>query len=471
MNKNISLRRKLLFSLLLPMLFIWGIGSIGSYYFAYKFANIAYDRSLADSARDLARQITVVNGRETLDLPPAAEKMFLTDEFDKIYLKVTNSDGELLAGEPNLPSPAVHSRSNDLIMHDGLLLGRKLRIASRYYLPLKSQSKRPVLVQAAETLNKRKILANEILTALVLPQLLLILSASLVVWLGISSGLQPLQHLRSEITARSHRDLSPVEGGHAPMEVLPIIDSINGLMARLDEAMSAQQSFVSNAAHQLRTPVAGLITRIDLALRQTDSGSLLHSLQQLRVSSERIARLVSQMLDLAKAGPDVNKTPELRPLNLTETVQEATKAWFSQALGKKIDIGYEGPNEEIMINGDKFLMKILLDNLLDNALRYSPPGSSVTTKLEKNGSIILSVEDNGPGIPVEERDLVFQRFYRILGNNAEGSGLGLSIVKEIANLHEATVAIDGTGGHGGTAVKLIFNRSHAQNRDRSRANY
>ncbi len=456
MNKNISLRRKLIVRLLLPMLFIWCIGSIGSYYFAYKFANIAYDRSLADSARDLARQVTIVNGRETLDLPPAAEKMFLTDEFDKIFLKVTNSEGDLLAGEHNLPSPAVTSDSDALIMHDGIVQGRKVRIASRYYLPSKSQSKRPVLVQAAETLNKRKILANEILTALVLPQLLLILSASLVVWLGISRGLQPLEHLRSEITARSHRDLSPVEEGHAPMEVLPLIDSINGLMARLDNAMSAQQRFVSNAAHQLRTPVAGLITQIDLALRQSDSESLFRSLQQLRISSERIARLVSQMLDLAKVGPDADKMPELKPLDLTETVQETTKTWFSHALGKKIDIGYEGPNEEIIINGDKFLMKILLDNLLDNALRYCPPGSSVTTKLEKNGNIILSVEDNGPGIPVEERDSVFQRFYRILGNNAEGSGLGLSIVKEIANLHEANVAIDDPADHQGTVVKLIF---------------
>jgi two-component system sensor histidine kinase TctE len=463
MSKNISLRRKLLFWLLLPMLFIWCIGSIGSYYFAYKFANMAYDRSLADSARDLTRQITIVNGVETLDLPPAAEKMFLTDEFDKIYFKVTNSDGDLLAGEPNLPPPLLNNGSNDLIMHDGLLRGRKLRIASRYYLPSKSQSKRPVLVQAAETLNKRKILANEILTALVLPQLLLILSALLAVWLGISRGLQPLQHLRHEITARSHRDLSAVEEGRAPMEVLPIIDSINGLMARLDKAMSAQQHFVSNAAHQLRTPVAGLITQIDLALRHTDTESLLNSLHQLRMSAERMARLVSQMLNLVKVGPDANKTPEFQPLNLTETVQEVTKSWFHNAYLKKIDIGYEGPNEEIMVNGDKFLIKILLDNLLDNALRYSPPGSSVTTKLEKNASIILCVEDDGPGIPPEERDAVFQRFYRILGNNADGSGLGLSIVKDIANLHEATVAIDDPGAHAGTVVKLIFPHSAPAN--------
>lgn len=458
MNKNISLRRKLLLWLLLPMSFIWGIGSIGSYYFASKFANIAYDRSLADSARDLARQITIVNGREALDLPPAAEKMFLTDEFDRIYLKVTDSDGELLAGEPNLPPPPINSGSNDLVMHDGLVRGLKVRIASRYYLPSNSRSKHPLLVQAAETLNKRRILANEILTALLLPQLLLILSASLVVWLGISRGLQPLRHLQREITARSHRDLSPVEDGHAPMEVLPIIDSINGLMARLDKAMYAQQSFVSNAAHQLRTPVAGLITQIDLALRHTDSESLLYSLQQLRMNSERISRLVSQMLDLAKVGPDTNKMPDLKSLNLTETVQEVTKSWFSHALGKKIDIGYEGPDEEIIINGDKFLMKILLDNILDNALRYSPQGSTVTTKLEKNGNIVLSVEDNGPGIPEREREQVFQRFYRILGSGVEGSGLGLSIVKEIANTHNAKVIISEPAGNRGARVEIIFNQ-------------
>jgi two-component system, OmpR family, sensor histidine kinase TctE len=455
-DKNISLRRKLLFWLLLPMLFFWGIGSIGSYYFAYKFANIAYDRSLADSARDLSRQITIVNGHEKLDLPPAAEKMLLTDEYDKIYFKVINSDGDLLAGEPSLPSPSEKNASNAPIMHDGLLHGRKLRIASRYYMLSKDQSKGPVLVQLAETFNKRKILANEILTALVLPQLLLILSALFATWLAISKGLQPLQRLRREITVRSHRDLSPVEEGHAPMEVLPIIDAINGLMNRLDKAMSAQQRFVSNAAHQLRTPVAGLITQIDLALREPGKETAVQSLQQLRISAERIARLVRQMLDLAKVEPDANKALELEPLNLTETVQEVTKAWFPHAFGKNIDIGYEGSNEEMMINGDKFLIKILLDNLLDNSLRYSPTGSCVTTRLEKNDHIILSVEDNGPGIPQKERELVFQRFYRILGSEVEGSGLGLSIVKEIANIHDAKVIIGDPIRHKGTRIEIIF---------------
>ena len=250
------------------MLSFWGIGSVGSYYLAYKFANIAYDRSLADSARDLTRQVTIVDGHEVLDLPPAAEKMFLTDEYDKIFFKVTNFSGQLLAGNPGLPSPSVQNWTEVPVMYDGTFKGHKLRIAARWYLPSGGTANQPVLVLVAETLNKRRILAGEILTALVIPQFVLIIAALLAVWFGISRGLQPLKVLRSEIAARSHRDLSPVEDGRAPLEILPIIHAINGLMDRLNKAMSAQQRFVSNAAHQLRTPIAGLMTQIDLALRE-----------------------------------------------------------------------------------------------------------------------------------------------------------------------------------------------------------
>ena len=341
-------------------------------------------------------------------------------------------------------------------MHNGLLHGQRLRIASRYYVPQGSQTGRPILVQLAETLNKRKILEREILAALVLPQLALIAAAALALWMGVSRGLRPMLRLHDEIATRSYHDLSPIEENHAPEEVQPIVHAVNDLMNRLEKAILSRQRFIADAAHQLRTPIAGIKTQIDLALRQTDKVSLQNSLQQLNIGTGRIVRLINQMLNLAQVGPDADRVIDLKTINLSELVQKVTMEWVPLALRRDIDLGYEGPEEEIVMQGDALRIKILLDNLIDNATCYSSRGGHVTTRLENSDNVILSVEDNGPGIPREQRNLVFQRFYRILGSEAEGCGLGLSIVKEIADLHEATAVIAEPKTHGGTLVRIIF---------------
>jgi two-component system sensor histidine kinase TctE len=467
-NKNISLRRKLIVWLVFPVLVLFAISAAGSYYAAYRFSYKAYDRALADSARDLTRQISIVQDRVYLELPAPARKMLLTDEYDKIYFKVSGPDGRLIDGNADLPPPGFIRNDEAPIMHDGRLYGQRLRIASRYYIPPGGKPGHPVLVQLAETLNKRRILAGEILSALVLPQLALIIAASLALWLGIVKGLRPMQRLRNEIAARSYHDLSPITEGYAPVEVQPIIHAVNELMSRLEKAILSQQRFIADAAHQLRTPIAGIKTQIDLASGQTDKEALQHSLQQLNISTGRIVRLINQMLNLAQVEPDANRVLDLKPVDLTETVQKATMEWVPVALRKEIDLGFDGPRADLVIKGDASRIKMLLDNLIDNAVRYSPPGSSITVRLEKSDAIVLSVEDNGPGIPVEERNHVFRRFYRILGSgtghpaggghpyDTEGCGLGLSIVKEIADLHGAKIIIEDTGTRKGTLVKIGF---------------
>jgi signal transduction histidine kinase len=279
------------------------------------------------------------------------------------------------------------------------------------------------------------------------------------VWMGIKKGLAPLERLHREIASRSHKDLSPVEESNAPMEVRPIIREINELMRRLGKTLEAQQRFISDAAHQLRTPLSGLKTQTSLALRQTDPASLRHSLDQLNTSADRTIRLVNQMLVLAQVEQGAERISELTLLDLGKLVRETTKEWVPSALKKDMDLGYEGLDSSVMVKGDMMRIKMMIDNLIDNAIKYSPKGSDITTKLEEvEESVILTVEDNGVGIPVGQRNAVFQRFYRILDNTVSGSGLGLSIVHEIATAHGARVSIEDPKGHQGTSVKIIFPR-------------
>lgn len=452
-----SLRGKLLVWLLLPLLSLWLLGAVVAYFMSINFTNVAYDRALFDSTRSLGEQVKVADGHTRVELPYSALQMLLSDEHDKVYYRVSGRDGRAVSGEPDLPRPPDDTQIGVPILHDGKLHGKSLRIASLFMIPVGELNGRTVLVQVAETLNKRNILAGEILTGMLLPQLALILIAALIVWFGVARGLLPLQQVRREIASRSHRDLSPLAESNSPEEVQTLIHAINELMGRLDQTLGAQQRFIADAAHQFRTPLAGLKAQTDLALRQTDPKQQRHALEQLSVSTARTVRLINQMLALARVEPGADKALELHALDLDALAREAAMEWVPLALKKSIDLGYEGPNSAAPITGDALRLRMLLDNLIDNSLRYSPAGSSVTLRVAAEaGGIVLSVEDSGPGIPAEERDKVFQRFYRVLGNEAEGSGLGLAIVQEIAHLHDARVEIATPDSGKGTEVRVAF---------------
>jgi len=452
-----SLRRKLLVWLLLPLLSLWLAGAVVAYFMALNFTNVAYDRALFDSTRSLAEQVRVVGGHTEVELPRSAVQILLSDEFDRVYFQVNGRSGRLISGEPDLPRPPVEGKIGMPILHDGKLHGEKLRIASLYVIPLGELTGRTVLVQVAETLNKRHILAGEILTGMLVPQLALILLAMLIVWFGVGKGLVPLRQMRREIASRSHRDLSPLAEANAPEEMQPLIHAINELMGRLDQALGAQQRFIADAAHQFRTPLAGLKAQTDLALRQTDPEKQRHALEQLSAGAGRTVRLINQMLALARVEPGADKALELRQLDLDALAREITMEWVPHAMKKGMDLGFEGTKGVVPVQGDALLLKMLLDNLIDNALRYAPTQGRVTVRVRsgENG-VVLTVEDNGPGIPARERGRVFERFYRVLDNAEEGSGLGLAIVQEIAHLHAAQVEIGEPSEGQGTLVSVKF---------------
>jgi two-component system, OmpR family, sensor histidine kinase TctE len=309
------------------------------------------------------------------------------------------------------------------------------------------------LVQVAETLGKRSRLATEIIKGVILPQFVILPLAVLLVWLALARGIAPLSELQQRIRWRESTDLSPIDERDAPEEVAPLVRAINDLLARLDQSISTQKHFLADAAHQLKTPLAGLRTQAELAQREIDAGQndprqLKKSLQQIAHGSQRAAHMVNQLLSLARA-EDQEQVLRSQPVRLAGIATETVRDFVPRALEKHIDLGYEGPEPGgaggLRVLGQPVLLRELIRNLVDNALQYTPAGGTVTVRVVEDPFgqvVVLQVEDNGPGIAAAEREQVFQPFYRALGTDVDGSGLGLAIVREIARQHDAEVTLE-----------------------------
>jgi two-component system sensor histidine kinase TctE len=452
-----TLRHQLLISLLAPIILVTLVSSVITYYYAFNFATLAYDYALFDSALDISRQARVTDGQLRIDLPRAALDMLESDKHDRIYYSVSDSKGAFFSGYHGLPNPPEQAPPGKPVYYDGNYRGDPVRIAALYSTVAGDSSQDPILILVGETLNKRHTLANEILLGMLWPELLLIMLVGLLVWYGVERGLRPLALLQTEISNRSHRDLSPLPEQNAPGEVRSLIRAMNGLLARLAAALASHQRFIADAAHQLRTPLAGLKTQTELALRQKEFDEVRHTLQQLNTATEQTTHLVNQLLSLARAEPGVDRAQALQPVNLCDIARDTTTEWVPRALARNIDLGFDGAPGAATIEGDALLIREMLGNLLDNAIRYTPPKGQVTVSVAaERGKVLLSVEDNGPGIPPAERERVFERFHRILGTGTEGCGLGLAIVREIAQSHNADTRLGPRARGDGTLVTVAF---------------
>ena len=458
-----TLRRQLIAWLAGPLLILWSVSTVIDYDIAKRFVNLAYDRALLDAALDVGRQVKVINDRLYVDLPEAALQILQTRDSGQLFYLVTGPDQEFVSGEPDLPRPpeeAPEATADRVQYYDDEYNGLVIR-AVALRVPVQPGSGRgAVLIQVAERVTARDEFARQIILRMVLPQAILILLAGLAVWYGVGRGLAPLSTLRREIESRSHRDLSALSDEQAPQEVRPLINAMNDLLARLGTAISAQQRFIADAAHQLRTPLAGLKTQTELALRQSQLGQVDETLRQLRTAAEHSARLVNQLLSLARAEPGAKLGQAVERLDLALLARDATTEWVPRALARHIDLGYDGEEGSAWIEGDAFLVRDMLGNLLDNAIRYTQQGGQVTVRVAAGtNAVVLSVEDNGPGIPEQERERVFERFYRVLDTGTEGCGLGLAIVREIALSHRAEITLAAGAGGRGTLARVAFPRA------------
>jgi len=389
-----------------------------------------------------------VDGKIVARLPGSARDILRADDVDSIYFQVTGPRGDLVDGDRDLPLPLGEEpeRSGRVHFRNESLHGTPVRVAYAWInlQPLAQPKPRLALVQVAETLDKRAQLANEIIKGVILPQFIILPVILALVWFALSRGLSPLAQLQERIRARPPDDLSPIDSRQVPEEISPLVGSLNDMLARLAHTIDAQKRFIADAAHQMKTPLAGMRMQSELALRQVDPGEIHRSLEQLAKSSESATRLVNQLLALARAENQPHAGVALETLDLGVLAREVVLDWVPASFAQEIDLGYEAPDEPLEIAGNPLMLRELLSNLIDNALRYTPSGSggSVTVRVRASaGQALLEVEDTGPGIAPGERPRVFERFYRILGSSASGSGLGLAIVREIAQQHGADIEI------------------------------
>ena len=439
-----SISGQLLLWLMMCLFIILSISSVISYSRAYHFANLAYDRSIFRVALALADQADVINNKIKVDLPQIAEDLLEYDRDDYISYRISAPSGKLVVGDADIMAPKQKVISGGHIYYDDNLNGEKVRVVA-YALPIiNSKLKGDLLIQVAETLEKREYMVREIIEEMLIPQLLIMLVTALVILFSVKHSLSPLNRLKNALSGRSQNDLSPLSTDDTPLEITPLLYEINALMRRLDEGINFQKAFIADASHQLRTPLAALQNQAELALREKVPTSTKQSLENIAASTKHLSHMVHQLLTLARVEPSTKSTYSFELINLVTLARDVTAEWVPQALNKKIDLGFDTSTESIMISGNSFMLKEMLANLLDNAICYTPNGGEVTVAiLHKNNHAVLQLRDNGIGIAPEKREQVFNRFYRIQDNVGEGCGLGLAIVKEVANAHGANVYISG----------------------------
>lgn len=443
-----------LLALLIPLLIV---GAINSYYRAYHFSNLAYDRSLFRAALALADQVVVVQGQVVVDLPQNALDLLEYDKDDWVYYRVTDPQGRTVTGEASLPLPPMPLAAGGHVYFDAMLGGKEVRIAA-FSLPLEGTSaKGAALVQVAETKSKRIQLADEIIAAMMWPQVIIVLLAGLMVHYGVRRGLASLDRLQHAIEQRSHRDLSTVPIEDSPREVQPLLRAMNDLLQRVRANIDQQQRFTADASHQLRTPLAGLQTQAEMALRESDPARIRHALEWIQAGTVRLSHLVSQLLALARVEPGSGREAVWQSLDLVPLARETTAEWVAAGLERQIDLGFEATQASARISGNEVMLREMLSNLVDNAIRYTPVHGKVTvTVAVEAGCVKLSVEDSGAGIPASERERVFERFHRLPESAGNGCGLGLAIVREIALAHHAQIRIDDGQDGAGTCITICL---------------
>ncbi len=445
-----SLFGEILDWMLTPLLLLWPISMALTWLVAQNIAGKPFDRALEYNVQALSKLLVVKNNHVLVNLTAPARDILRADDTDLIYYQVVGPNGEYLSGEHDLPPPPDEDKPVDgeVRLREDVILGEEVRVAYTWIkVEMKTGAPVLVLVQVAETLEKRKTLATEIVKGTMVPQFVTLPLAVLLVWLALVRGIKPLAQLEKRIRARKPDDMSPLDEAAVPEEVVPLVASVNDLLSRLKISLSTQKRFLADAAHQLKTPLAGLRMQADLAQRETDALELKKSLKHIGQASIRATHTVNQLLALARA-ETTGRSLAKDTVDLVRIVSDVMADSVPRALEKNIDLGYDGPQageEPAHLYGNATLLGELVRNLLDNALNYTPEFGHVTLRLmvdRFSGIVVLIVEDSGPGISASERELVFQPFYRALGTNVDGSGLGLAIVQEIAQQHGATVTVE-----------------------------
>ena len=466
-----SIRARLLGWLLPLLVLIMVTSSVLDYRRAVVPVEAAFDQALINSAVAVAARVRHGGTAVELDLSDQSISLLRTDIVDKVYFRVVDPSGETLGGDADLLAPAYPLGPT---LFDATFRGQPLRGVA---YPVTTTSGTSVVI-VGESTNKRERARRHLIVSRILPDLALVLIAVLVVWVAVGAVLRPLEQLAQQVRARSPDDLGPLAQSGAPHEVRPLIDALNRLFALIGETQDGQRRFIENAAHQLRTPLAALRGQVDLAIgevRVDDPASdetrapeggvaqaparavteLPARLERVREATARVTRLANQLLSLARSTRTSHDTASRQEVQLAELVRASVASQIDSAIERDQDLGAEA--SPVSLVAVQWELRELLTNLIDNAIRYTPRGGRITVRCGSiDDQVVLEVEDTGPGIAPEERERVFERFYRPAQSQAGGSGLGLSIVREIAALYGATVRVVDPPQGRGTIVRVSF---------------
>jgi two-component system sensor histidine kinase TctE len=458
-QKNISLRKKILTWLMPLMLLLILVDSTLLHSLAVNALDKELDKDLYGSATAIADYLkhTKIETKD-FEMLENSSRILLNDDVDMVLFSVSNEQGQLLSGNPLLAEikPSANKKLTPVFFLSEINHA-KYRVVYYSVMLSSGEGERLLSIKVAATLNRRNALASKILIGVVLPQLLLVLLTFGIIYISVKKGLAPLVVLQDALLSRSEQNLSPIELPNIPEEVSLVANSVNQLMRQLQNLIVGQNRFIADAAHQLRTPLAGAQAQLELAEIESDPVVLKSIFLKVRQSLDRLLHTVNQLLVLARSQPEAGSMIKMEMLDLNLIAKEVALLMVPTAIQKEIDIGFEQSEKPALIKGNAERLRELLYNLLDNAIRYTQRGGQVTMITQVGvQDVVLVVEDNGPGVSLAERDKIFDRFHRAIGSGQEGSGLGLAIVKEIAKLHGASISVSDAVPSGGLQIKILF---------------
>lgn len=463
-----SLRLQLLCWLLLPLAGLVAVNVWTSWRSARATADLVTDRTLEASARAIAENARYDRGVVDAIIPPVALEMFDTGHRDRVYYRVDGPKGRLLTGYPDLPLPPHPQREGIPLTFAGTYRDQPVRLAALTYPVVGAHDGERVTVVVGVTLVGHRAMVRELWVGSFGQQMVLLAAAGLLVLVGLRQGLAPLMRLREAVMEKGRDDLAPLPDQSVQSELRPLVSALNTYMGRVEGQMAAQRRFVANAAHQLRTPLALLGTQVVYARRTPDAAERDEALAAVEQSTHRLARLAGQLLTLSRAEPG-GRRPRDEAIDLSASARQVLEGLADLAVERGIDLGLEA-DAPVLTRGDGAMMREAIVNLVDNALRYTPAGGSVTvTVRDEDGTPLLTVEDTGPGIPPEEREKVLERFYRTPGTPGEGSGIGLSIVREVVDGAGGTLTLGPGAEGGGLRVEMRLPAADAAGRPEENA--
>lgn len=459
-----SLRLQLLRWLLAPLLLLLLVNAWFSNRAAVATANQAFDRLLLASADAIADEIGVRDGSIAVDLPYAALQLLESNIQERVFYRVVAPDGKTVTGYDDLPLPLPRQQpgpGEESVIYAAQYRGDPIHLVALTKRLYGSGLAAPALVIVAETGEARDALSRQILIEGLARQAILILAACILVWFGLVHGLRPLNRLTSKLVARSASDLRPIETDGVQREVRPLIAALNQHTARIDHLLASRQRLITDASHQMRTPLSEMRTQIEYSLRQDRPELSRQTLIDIHADIDRMARLIGQMLLLARSEPEVLQDQRVADVDLSELARKTTLEFVPAARKKAIDLSLDVPADPVHVRGNSLLLRELMANLLDNAIKHVPERGAISVRVTAAQGVMLEVEDNGPGIAQAERERAFERFHRAPGASPGGSGLGLSIVRNIATAHHARVELAASPGPTGLLVRVHFDCDEA----------